>query len=71
LHNVNILDKILIEPGAIYVLDKGYVDFERLYKIKENKDFFFTRVKGIMAFRRVYTSKVDKTTGLKCDQRIK
>ena len=71
LHDVNILDKILIEPGAIYVMDKGYVDFERLYKITENKGFFVTRAKGNMAFRRVYSSKVDKTTGLKCDQKIK
>ncbi len=71
LHDVNILDKILIEPGAIYVMDKGYVDFERLYKITDNKAFFVTRAKDNMAFRRVYSSKVDKTTGLKCDQKIK
>ena len=71
LHDVNILDKILIEPGAIYVMDKGYVDFERLYKITDNKAFFVTRAKDNMAFRRVYSSKVDKTVGLRCDQKIK
>ncbi len=52
-------------------MDKGYVDFERLYKITDNKAYFVTRAKDNMAYRRVYSSKVDKSTGLKFDQRIK
>jgi len=70
-HDVNILDKILIEPGSIYVMDKGYVDFQRLYKITQQQGFFVTRAKDNMAYRRVYSSNVDKTIGLKCDQKIK
>lgn len=70
-HDVNILDKIWIEPDAIYVMDKGYVDFERLYKITQSKAYFITRAKSNMAYRRVYSSKVDKSTGLKFDQKIK
>jgi transposase len=70
-HDVNILDKILIEPNSIYVMDKGYVDFKRLYKITQDKAYFITRAKDNMAYRRVYSSKVDKSTGLKYDQKIK
>ena len=70
-HDVNILDKLILEPNSIYVMDKGYVDFERLYKITDNKAYFVTRAKDNMAYRRVYSSKVDKSTGLKFDQRIK
>jgi len=70
-HDVNILDKILIEPGSIYVMDRGYVDFQRLYKITQQQGYFVTRAKDNMAYRRVYSSKVDKTVGLKCDQKIK
>lgn len=70
-HDVNILDKLWIEPDAIYVMDKGYVDFERLYRITLSKAYFITRAKSNMAYRRVYSSKVDKSTGLKFDQKIK
>ena len=70
-HDVNVLDKIFFEPDSIYVMDKGYVDFKRLYKIEKNKAFFITRAKDNMAFRRVYSTKVDKTIGLKYDQKIK
>jgi transposase len=70
-HDVNILDKILIEPNSIYVMDKGYVDFKRLYKVTQDKAYFITRAKDNMAYRRVYSSKVDKSTGLKCDQKVK
>jgi transposase len=70
-HDVNILDKILIEPNSIYVMDKGYLDFKRLHKITQDKAYFITRAKDNMAYRRVYSSKVDKSTGLKCDQKIK
>jgi len=71
-HDVNILDHIVIEPGAIYVMDKGYVDYFRFYSlIHQQRGFFVTRAKDNMAARRVYSRKVDKTTGLKYDQSVK
>lgn len=71
-HDVNVMDHIVVEPGAIYVMDKGYVDFFRFYTIiHEQRAFFVTRAKDNMAARRVYSRKVDKTTGLKYDQSIK
>lgn len=57
-HDVNILDKILIESESIYVMDKGYVYFKRLYKITQDKGYFITRAKDNMAYRRVYSSKL-------------
>lgn len=71
-HDVNVLDHIVIEPGAIYVMDKGYVDYFRFYSlIHKQRGFFVTRAKDNMAARRVYSRKVDKTTGLKYDQSVK
>jgi hypothetical protein len=71
-HDVNVMEHIVVEPGAIYVMDKGYVDFFRFYTIiHEQRAFFVTRAKDNMAARRVYSRKVDKTTGLKYDQSIK
>jgi hypothetical protein len=71
-HDVNVLDHIVIEPGAIYVMDKGYVDYLRFYSlIHQQRGFFVTRAKDNMAARRVYSRKVDKTTGLKYDQSVK
>jgi len=71
-HDVNVLDHIVIEPGAIYVMDKGYVDYFRFYSlIQQQRGFFVTRAKDNMAARRVYSRKVDKTTGLKYDQSVK
>lgn len=69
--DVNILDRMIFEPASIYIMDRGYVDYARLYHITMEKAFFITRAKSGMAFRRVYSSKVDKFTGLRCDQRIK
>lgn len=69
--DVNILDKMIFEPASIYIMDRGYVDYARLYRITAEKAFFITRAKSGMAFRRVYSSTVDKSTGLRCDQRIK
>jgi hypothetical protein len=69
-HDVNILDEIIPEPGAIYVMDRGYLDFERLYKLHQNFAFFVTRKKINTGIRRIYSSEIDKTTGLKCDQVI-
>ncbi|MDD4418399.1 MAG: IS4 family transposase [Bacteroides graminisolvens] len=71
-HDVNAMDHIVVEPGAIYVMDKGYVGYFRFYTIlHEQRAFFVTRAKDNMAARRVYSRKVDKTTGLKYDQSVK
>ncbi len=69
-HDVNILDNLIIEAGAIYVMDRGYVDFERLYIIHQSSAFFVTRAKSNFNFRRLYSTPVDKSTGILCDQII-
>lgn len=69
-HDVNILDEIPLEPGSVYVMDRGYVDFRRLHRIHQAGAFFVTRAKTNMAF---YVSKSQKTeweAGVRCDQRI-
>lgn len=71
LHDVNVLDVLPIEPGSIYVMDRGYVDFERLYRITRSLAFFVTRAKSTFSFERIYSHPVDKSTGLICDQTIK
>lgn len=70
LHDVNILDELTIEAGAIYVMDRGYVDFERLHAIQRASAFFVTRAKDNCDWRRVYSRPVDKTSGVQCDQSI-
>ena len=67
-HDVNILDALIPEPGAIYVMDKAYLDFERLYSLHQNAAFFVTRAKANAQLKRLYSSPVDKSTGLRCDQ---
>ena len=67
-HDVNILDDLIIEAGAIYVMDRGYLDFERLYKINQSLAFFVTRAKSNFDFKRLYSRRVDKATGVLCDQ---
>ncbi len=69
-HDVNILDILLPEPGAFYVLDKGYNDYKRLYALNQARAFFVTRPKSNLSFTRRYSRPVDKTTGLICDQTI-
>lgn len=69
-HDVNILDILVTEIGAYYVIDKGYVDYNRLYSLNLNNAYFVTRAKSNMKFRRVYSHKIDKSTGLICDQTI-
>jgi len=69
-HDVNILDVLITEIGAYYIIDKGYIDYERLYSLNLNNAYFVTRAKSNMKFRRVYTHKIDKSTGLICDQTI-
>ena len=70
-HDVNVLDQITFEPSAIYLMDRGYLDFERLFKIQSASAYFVTRAKKNTAFRRIYSRQVDKQTGLRCDQTIK
>jgi IS4 transposase len=59
-----------LEAGAIYVMDRGYLDFSRLYAIEQGKGFFVTRLKRNTQFERVYSHPVDKSTGVQCDQTI-
>lgn len=70
-HDVNILDKLVLEPGAIYIMDRAYLDFARLYTFTQNLSTFITRTKSNFDYRRLYYRKVDKSTGLRCDQTIK
>jgi hypothetical protein len=71
IHDVNILDILIPEPGSYYIMDRGYLDFERLYRLLQDKAFFVIRAKKNLAFRRLYPNPVDKTTGLRCDQIVK
>ena len=70
LHDVNVLDVLIAEPGAFYVMDRGYLDFERLYRLHQATSFFVTRAKSNFKFKRVYSRPVDRSTGLLCDQEI-
>jgi len=70
MHDVNILDRLVPEPGAIYVMDRGYVDFERLGRFHEAGSFFVIRAKKNLKAQRRYSRKVDKSTGLVCDQTV-
>ena len=70
-HDVNILDILEPENNAFYVMDRGYIDFERLYKINQASAFFVVRAKKNFKFRRLYSNQVDKSLGLRCDQIIK
>jgi hypothetical protein len=70
LHDVNVLDLLLPEPGAFYIMDRGYIDFERLYQLHEAKSFFVTRAKSNLKAQRRYSHPVDRSTGLICDQTI-
>ena len=70
LHDVNVLDMLTFEAGAFYVMDRGYVDFSRLYVLHQAGAFFVTRAKSPMDARRVYSAAVDRATGVICDQRV-
>ncbi len=70
LHEVNTLDILPLEAGAFYVMDRGYLDFARLYKISQACAFFVIRAKSNLKCQRVYSHPVDKTTGLICDQSV-
>ena len=70
LHDVKVLDLLLPEPGALYVMDRGYLDFGRLYTLHQAAAFFIVRAKSNWRYRRLYSHPVDKATGLKCDQTV-
>ncbi|MCP4375567.1 MAG: IS4 family transposase [bacterium] len=70
MHEVNILDHLLPEPGAFYIMDRGFLDFERLYRLHVAGSFFVTRGKSNLQVQRRYSHPVDRTTGLICDQTV-
>ena len=71
LHDVNALDLLPPEPGAIYVMDRGYLDFKRLHTFHQAAAFFILRAKSNWQYQRLYSRHVDKTTGLRCDQIVR
>jgi hypothetical protein len=70
LHEVNTLDIVPLEPGAFYIMDRGYLDFARLYSIAQASAFFVIRAKSNLKCRRIYSNPVDRSTGLICDQSV-
>ena len=70
MHDVNILDRLVLEAGAFYVMDRGYVDFQRLARLDDAGSFFVTRAKSNLKARRRYSRPVDRSTGLVCDQTV-
>jgi len=71
MHEIHTLDILLPEPGSIYILDRGYLDFERLYRLQRALAFFIIRSRKDFRFRRLVSHPVDKNTGLRCDQTIR
>ena len=69
-HDVNVLDHLIPEPGAIYVMDRAYLDFQRLYQMHQSLAIFVTRSKTNTGLRRIYSHKVDKSTGVRYDQTV-
>lgn len=70
LHDVNVLDYLVPSPGAYYIMDRGYLDFARLYELDQARAYFVTRAKKNFQFKRRYSHAVDKSTGVQCDQTI-
>ena len=70
LHDVNVLDLLLPETGAYYVMDRAYLDFERLFRLHQALAFFITRARKRFRFRRRYSHPTDKANGIQCDQTI-
>jgi len=68
--DVSALDDLIFEAGAIYIFDRGYIDFARLYRIHQSLAFFVTRAKSNFVFKRLYSQPVDKSTGIRSDQII-
>ena len=70
LHDVNILDSLVPEPGAFYIMDRGYLDFGRLFSLNQSASFFVIRAKKNTKYNRRYSNSIDKSNGLKCDQTV-
>jgi hypothetical protein len=71
MHDVNVLDMITFLPDSFYILDRGYLDFDRLYRIRKVEVFFITRTKKGFGYKRIYSAPVDKEKGVLCDQTIR
>jgi hypothetical protein len=69
-HDVNILDDLIPEPGSFYIMDRAYIDFSRLHILTQCSAFFVIRAKTNLQFRRLYSHPIDNSTGLRCDQTI-
>jgi hypothetical protein len=69
-HDTKVLDMLVFEPGAFYVMDRGYMDFQRLYRLHQSGAFFVTRAKDNLRTRRVYSAPTDRSTGVIADQRV-
>ncbi len=69
-HDVNVLDHLIPEPGSIYVMDRAYLDFQRLYHLHQCSAIFVTRSKTNTGLRRLYSHEIDKNTGVRCDQTV-
>ena len=70
-HDLNTLDVLVYEPGGFYILDRGYIDYKRLYNIHQHKAFFVTRAKDNFRFIRMHSAKANKVKNIRCDQTIK
>lgn len=70
IHDIEILDVLIPEPGSFYIMDRGYLGFERLYALNQASSFFIVRSKDNIKTRRLYSRLVNKSTGLRCDQTI-
>ena len=70
-HDAWVLDELVAEPGAFYVMDRGYIDFARLYRLNRQAAFFVVRGRANFRFRRLYSRAIDKQTGLRADQTVR
>ena len=70
LNEINVLDQIAFEPGSFYIMDRGFLDFTRLYALHQAQAFFVIRAKSNVQYRRLYSHPIDKACGLRCDQTI-
>lgn len=70
-HEVNVLDVMIFEARRFYIMDRGFLDFQRLYSVHQSQAFFVIRAKANLKGRRISSKRIDKSTGLRCDQRIR
>jgi hypothetical protein len=70
-HDVNIMDELIFEPGAYYIMDRAYIDFQRLYRIHKTLGYFVTREKKNFYYKRLYSAEIDKTSSVRSDQVIR